>query len=112
MARKPKLLVLDEPTSALDAKAAEEVRMVVQELVARDRGEMAVVVITHSKEMMRVADRVVMIDGGVVAEEGSYEELCRRGGRFAELVGWKAKRDEKRMMRSRRRARRALEGIS
>lgn len=111
LARKPGLLVLDEPTSALDAKGAEGVRRVVQELVAGDRSEMAVVVITHSKEMMRVADRVVMIDGGVVAEEGSYEELCRREGKFSKLVGWKAKRDGRRMRRSRRRARRALDGV-
>ena len=48
---------------------------------------MAVVVVTHSKEMMRVADRVVMIEGGVVVESGGYEELVKKGGRFAGLVG-------------------------
>jgi ATP-binding cassette subfamily B (MDR/TAP) protein 1 len=37
--------------------------------------------------MMRVADRVVMVEGGVVVESGGYEELVGRGGRFRALVG-------------------------
>lgn len=48
---------------------------------------MAVVVVTHSKEMMRVAGRVVMVEGGVVVESGGYEELVGRGGKFKALVG-------------------------
>ncbi|KAK4233384.1 P-loop containing nucleoside triphosphate hydrolase protein [Achaetomium macrosporum] len=91
LAHRPKLLVLDEPTSALDAEAAGEVRRVMRRLVMQNNGEegkegMAVVVITHSEEMMRVADRVVMVEGGVVVEAGGYEELVKRGGKFAVLV--------------------------
>ncbi|KAK3292871.1 P-loop containing nucleoside triphosphate hydrolase protein [Chaetomium fimeti] len=90
LARRPRLLVLDEPTSSLDGEAAAEVRRVVRGLVEGEgeggRG-MAVVVVTHSKEMMRVVDRVVMVEGGVVVEEGGYEELVARGGRFKALVG-------------------------
>ncbi|KXX74620.1 Alpha-factor-transporting ATPase [Madurella mycetomatis] len=90
LVRRPKLLVLDEPTSALDAEAAEGVRRVVQGLVNGNHGGregVAVVVVTHSKEMMRLADRVVMIEDGVVVEQGGYEELVRRGTKFAGLVG-------------------------
>ncbi|KAK0630411.1 P-loop containing nucleoside triphosphate hydrolase protein [Bombardia bombarda] len=105
LVRLPKLLVMDEPTSALDAEGAEGVRGVVRDLVAAsraaavgggvgmDRGSvsgddrMAVVVITHSKEMMRIVDRLVMVDQGAVVEVGEYEELVERGGRFAQLVG-------------------------
>ncbi|KAK4197373.1 putative ABC transporter expressed in the mitochondrial inner membrane [Triangularia verruculosa] len=86
LARKPKLLVLDEPTSALDAEGAEAVRVVIQDLVEAGEGGMAVVVVTHSKEMMRVADGIVMVDAGSVVEVGSYDELVRRGGKFASLV--------------------------
>ncbi|KAL2174811.1 P-loop containing nucleoside triphosphate hydrolase protein [Thermothelomyces heterothallicus CBS 202.75] len=85
LARRPRLLVLDEPTSALDAEAAAEVRRVLRRLV--EAGGMAVVVVTHSKEMMRMADRVVMIEGGVVAEQGGYDELMTApGGKFRALV--------------------------
>ncbi|CAP65972.1 uncharacterized protein PODANS_5_11640, partial [Podospora anserina S mat+] len=70
LARRPKLLVLDEPTSALDAEGAEGVRGVVQDLVEGGDREMAVVVVTHSKEMMRVAGEVVIVYGGVVVERG------------------------------------------
>ncbi|AEO68171.1 uncharacterized protein THITE_2051998 [Thermothielavioides terrestris NRRL 8126] len=102
LARRPRLLVLDEPTSALDAQAAAEVRGVVQALVQGAKAAastsaaagwddgagsgMAVVVITHSKEMMRIADSVVMVDGGAVVEQGGYQELVAKGGKFAALV--------------------------
>jgi ATP-binding cassette subfamily B (MDR/TAP) protein 1 len=85
LARRPKLLVLDEPTSALDAEAAEGIRGVIASLVSTEKG-MAVVVITHSKEMMKVAHRVVLLDRGSVAEEGTFDQLLRRNGHFAALV--------------------------
>lgn len=93
LVRKPKLLVMDEPTSALDADGAEGVRVAIKGLIEESRrvkgvGEkMTVVVVTHSKEMMRMAERIVVMDAGFVAEEGEYEELLARRGKFAELVG-------------------------
>jgi len=108
LVRRPKLLVLDEPTSSLDASAAEEIRAVVRGLV-RERGrEMAVVVVTHSKEMMKVVDRIAVVEGGVVAEVGRYDELVGRGGCFTALVGGEAevRRREKERRRRERRARR------
>ncbi|PSR88794.1 P-loop containing nucleoside triphosphate hydrolase protein [Coniella lustricola] len=104
LVRKPKLLVMDEPTSALDAEGADGVRIAIKNLVDASRRDigtngsssnssssnsenMAVVVVTHTKEMMRMAQRVVVLDQGVVVEEGEYEELVARRGKFAELVG-------------------------
>jgi len=90
LVRWPKLLIMDEPTSALDAEGAEGVRNVVKALVTHShdaQANMAVVVITHSKEMMRITDRVVMVEEGSVVETGSYDELASRGGAFAQLVG-------------------------
>ncbi|KAK3485208.1 P-loop containing nucleoside triphosphate hydrolase protein [Neurospora hispaniola] len=104
LVRSPKVVVADEPTASLDAEGAEAVREVFARLVHGNRTgldgsskegkdeskkeeEMAIVVVTHSKEMMRIADRVVMIEGGMVVEEGGYDELRRtKGGRFAGLV--------------------------
>ncbi|ROV95924.1 hypothetical protein VSDG_05129 [Cytospora chrysosperma] len=92
LVRKPKLLVMDEPTSALDADGAEGVRGAIRLLIeqsrkARPEERMAIVVVTHSKEMMRMAGRIVVMDQGFVAEEGSFEELLSRQGKFAELLG-------------------------
>lgn len=93
LVRDPQLLVLDEPTSSLDAEAAEGIREVVMGLVKGEggrkekKGGMTVVVVTHSKEMMKVADEVVMVEDGRVVETGSYEDLRTRGGSFARLVG-------------------------
>ncbi|OTB02678.1 hypothetical protein M426DRAFT_13282 [Hypoxylon sp. CI-4A] len=106
LARRPRLLVLDEPTSALDAESAEAVRYTIESLMQSSRAsvheqddvdgshnarrvvheELSVVVVTHSKEMMRVANRIVVIDQGRVVEAGSYDDLFARRGKFAELV--------------------------
>ncbi|KAK0749732.1 P-loop containing nucleoside triphosphate hydrolase protein [Schizothecium vesticola] len=85
LVRRPKLLMLDEPTSALDAAGAEEVRRLVRGLCEREGT--AVVVVTHSKEMMRVVDRAVMVEAGSVVESGRYEDLVVMGGPFAAMVG-------------------------
>lgn len=103
LVRRPRLLVLDEPTSSLDAGAAAEIRAVITGLVReRGRREMAVVVVTHSKEMMKVVDRIAVVDGGVVAEVGGYEELIGRGGCFTALVGAQAEMRRKERERRRR----------
>lgn len=53
----------------------------------KEKGGMAVIVITHSVEMMRVAERLVVLEAGKVVEVGTWEELVRRrGGAFARLV--------------------------
>lgn len=92
LVRKPRLLVLDEPTSALDAEGAESVRNALQGLIGESRKapfveRLTVVCVTHSKEMMRMAERIVVLDQGFVAEEGAYDELLHRRGKFAELIG-------------------------
>ncbi|OJD36870.1 abc transporter [Diplodia corticola] len=99
LARRPDVLVLDEATSALDVESARVVRETVGGLVAGGRAgagagttgmgkkRMTVVVITHAREMMEIADRVVMLDGGRVVEEGTFAELSgRRGGAFARML--------------------------
>ena len=85
LVRRPKVLVLDEPTSALDGESAREVRGMLRGLVSG--GLTTVVVITHEREMMRVAGRVAVLKGGGVVEEGAYEEVVgRRGGELRRLM--------------------------
>ncbi|UKZ75786.1 hypothetical protein TrVFT333_003480 [Trichoderma virens FT-333] len=89
LVRQPRLLVLDEPTSALDAESSGMIRETVRELVGRAKAqesEMAIVVVTHTPDMMQICDNIVMIDGGIKVEEGSYEELMKARGPFRHLI--------------------------
>ena len=73
MAMHPDVMLFDEPTSALDPEMVKGVLEVIKKLV--DNG-MTCVIVTHEMGFAReVSDRVLFIDGGVVAEEGSPEEL-------------------------------------
>jgi ATP-binding cassette subfamily B (MDR/TAP) protein 1 len=84
LVRQPKCLILDECTSALDGEAAEGIREVVLGLV---KGGVSVVAISHSTEMMRISDTVIVVEAGRVVEEGSFEELRCRGVALARLIG-------------------------
>ena len=87
--RKPQLLVMDEPTSALDNESAELIRQTIRDLIfdsKRMRSKMAIVLVTHSREMMTVADKIVVMDAGRVVEEGMYPQVWAKGGLFRHLV--------------------------
>ena len=79
--RDAQLLILDEPTAALDARAEYEVFLRFSELTA---GKMAVL-ISHRFSTVRMADRILVLQGGEMAEQGTHEELVARGGLYAEL---------------------------
>jgi ATP-binding cassette subfamily B protein len=84
--RDAELLVLDEPTAALDARAEYEVFLRFSELTA---GKMAVL-ISHRFSTVRMADRILVLRGGELVEEGTHAELVARGGLYAELFGLQA----------------------
>ncbi|MFI6387231.1 ABC transporter ATP-binding protein [Nonomuraea sp. NPDC050540] len=73
--------VLDEPTAALDVQAE---AALIQRLRA-ERGRRTVLLITHRLETAQTADRVLVLDDGVLVEHGSHEELLSRGGSYARL---------------------------
>jgi ATP-binding cassette, subfamily B, bacterial len=77
----PLVLVLDEPTASLDPAAE---RQLVEGYQAVMRGR-TTIVITHRFDLASRADRVVVLDGARVVEEGSPEALRVRGGAFAQL---------------------------
>lgn len=84
--RHPQILILDEATSSLDPAGAEIVRVTVQRLVAT-RDDLTVIIITHAKEMIKIADHIVVLDQGVVVEDGSYRDLSREANsRLRELI--------------------------
>ncbi|RFU79296.1 abc-transporter [Trichoderma arundinaceum] len=89
LVRQPRLLVLDEPTSALDAACSGMIRDTIGDLVRQAKArqsDMAIVMVTHTPEMMQICDNVVVIDGGVKVEEGNYEELMKVRGPFRHLI--------------------------
>lgn len=73
LAMKPEIMLFDEPTSALDPEMVGEVLAVMKQL-AEDG--MTMVIVTHEMGFAReVADRVLFIDGGVILEQGTPEEI-------------------------------------
>jgi polar amino acid transport system ATP-binding protein len=77
LAMKPALLLFDEPTSALDPEMIGEVLDVMRELAHEG---MTMIVVSHEMGFAReVADRVVMMDDGIILEEGTPEELFQGG---------------------------------
>jgi ATP-binding cassette, subfamily B, bacterial len=84
--RDAQLLVLDEPTAALDAKSELEVFERFAELTA---GKMALL-ISHRFSTVRMADRIVVLAGGRLVEEGTHQQLIALGGRYAEMFEMQA----------------------
>jgi ATP-binding cassette subfamily B protein len=76
------LLLLDEATSALDAESERLVQASIERLV-EGRTTM---VIAHRLATVRAADRIVVMDGGKIVEEGTHESLQARGGLYARLA--------------------------
>ena len=79
--RDAQLLILDEPTATLDARAEYEVFQRFSELT---QGRMAVL-ISHRFSTVRMADRILVLAGGEIQEQGTHEQLLALGGRYAEL---------------------------
>ncbi len=79
--RDAQVLILDEPTATLDARAEYEVFRRFADLT---RGRMAVL-ISHRFSTVRMADRILVLSGGAIQEQGTHQELLALGGRYAEL---------------------------
>jgi len=75
------ILILDEPTAALDTES----ESLVMEALERLMKGRTVITIAHRLSTIRDADKIIVLKGGVVAEEGSHDELIARGGVYAEL---------------------------
>jgi subfamily B ATP-binding cassette protein HlyB/CyaB len=77
----PRILILDEATSALDYESEQ----LIQANMRRICGGRTVLIIAHRLSAVRFADRIVTIEAGAITEDGSHDELIRRGGRYAKL---------------------------
>ncbi|GGG94864.1 ABC transporter ATP-binding protein [Silvibacterium dinghuense] len=84
--RDAQLLILDEPTAALDARSELEVFERFAELT---EGKMALL-ISHRFSTVRMADRIVVLEGGQLVEEGTHSQLMALGGRYAGMFEMQA----------------------
>ncbi len=79
--RDAQLLILDEPTASLDARSEHEV---FQRFADLTEGKMALL-ISHRFSTVRTADRIIVLENGHLAEEGSHSRLMALGGRYSEM---------------------------
>ena len=87
MRRDADILVLDEPTAAMDAAAE---AAVFEHFQALTHGRMAIL-ISHRFSTVRMADRIAVIEGGRIVEQGSHDELMQQEGRYARLFSLQAR---------------------
>jgi ATP-binding cassette subfamily C protein len=78
----PGLLVMDEATSALDAESEAEIAKALNQM----RGKVTVVIIAHRLNTVQHADKVIYIEQGKLADEGTFQELIRRNPSIDRLV--------------------------
>lgn len=82
LVRDASVLILDECTSALDAENQREV----MNTIRKAKNGRTTIIITHKLSMMQMADRIIVLDDGRVAEQGTYDQLMKSHGTFHKLA--------------------------
>ncbi|KAJ4827575.1 hypothetical protein Tsubulata_004796 [Turnera subulata] len=84
--RDPAILILDEATSALDSESEHFLKGVLEAFKSEKKRERTVIVIAHRLSTVRAADRIIVMDGGRIAEMGGHEELLLNDGLYSQLI--------------------------
>ena len=79
--RKPQILILDEATSALDTLAERKLQKALKSILP----EMTIIMVAHRLNSIRDCDHIIVMDKGVLIEEGTHSQLMERGGLYAEM---------------------------
>ena len=77
------IVILDDPLSALDAHVG---KAVFQNVISDGLAGRTRILVTHALHFLPSVDRILVIDNGKIAEEGTYSELVKAGGAFSYLV--------------------------
>ena len=81
--RKPELLILDEATSSLDSESERLIQMSIENVAHTT----TILVIAHRLSTITNADMVYVIDGGIIVEKGTYDELHQLEGVLTKMIG-------------------------
>ncbi len=84
--RRSKVLILDEPTASIDAEGEHEIFQRFGEL----KEDATCILITHRFSTVRMADRIVVLEGGTIVEEGTHDELLAADGLYAKMFNLQA----------------------
>ena len=79
--QKPKVLILDESTSHLDAVTESKIR----EMLSKYRKNMTCIMIAHRLQTIKDCDKIVVMEKGHIAEEGSHDQLIKKHGKYYNL---------------------------
>ena len=82
--KKPEILIFDESTSALDADSEHQVQMSIDNLIKK--GGMTVIIIAHRLSTIINCQRIIVMSGGKIVEEGDHESLVKKDGVYKNLV--------------------------
>merc|ERR1719296_338647 len=88
--KRASILLCDEPTSSLDSHTELEIMNNLKE-VGKDT---TCVIIAHRLSTVQDCDKIVVMDAGRVVEQGTHDELMRRGGRYSDLVAFQRSHNE------------------
>lgn len=75
LVRKPKVLLLDEATSALDAESEHQVQQALDQVLSNEKLTQTVIVIAHRLSTVKDADEILVINKGIICEQGTHDEL-------------------------------------
>jgi len=81
IARKPRILILDDALSAVDTKTENAILNAMTRIMKNRTS----VIISHRVSSAKLADRIIVLDDGMVVEEGTHESLLKAGGAYKEL---------------------------
>jgi ATP-binding cassette subfamily C protein len=80
--RNPEILILDEATSALDAESEEKIQKAIDKLSRK----ITIIIVTHRLATVKNVDYIYFIENGKIVEQGTWNELIEKAGRFKEMM--------------------------